>query len=375
MPEFDTMTLMKRRLMYVITKGSWGGAGVYVFDLATALKGEYDVTVAVGGGGLLVSKLHAEKIRTITIPTLERDIHTLSDVRAFFDLWRIFRRERPDIVHVNSSKAGALGALAARLSRVPHVVYTVHGWAFNEPVSEMTRFFRWAVSLLTMLLCHRTITVSHFDMILSPLGLHSVTIHNGIEASEFLTRERARHELCTRTGMPEDAFIVGTIAELHVNKGIDILIQAAYLIDDIHVCIIGEGEEREALTQLINDLDLRARVHLVGFLPNASRYLKAFDIFALPSRKEGLPYTILEAGLAEVPVIASAIGGIPEIVSDQLSGDLVHAFNDEALAESIRELMQSPNTRARFAASLKARVERYFNLRGMIKKTTAVYER
>jgi glycosyltransferase involved in cell wall biosynthesis len=366
--------MKKQKLMFVITKSNWGGAQRYVYDLATSLTHEYDVVVAVGGNGLLVKKLHHKKIRTIEIPTLTRDISVGDDTNAFGNLLTIFRKERPDIVHLNSSKAGGLGALAARIAGVKRVVYTAHGWAFNEPVSFLSATFRWWASLATMLLVHRTITVSHFDTFLSPLDLHSVTVHNGIRDDvAFLTREEARKKICALADIPEDSFIVGTISELHTNKGIDILIQAAFVVDDIQVVVIGEGEERAALEQLLSDLELTNRVHLIGFVDEASKYLKAFDVFTLSSRKEGLPYTILEAGMAGVPVIASAVGGIPEIVNDQLSGDLVHAFNAEALAESLEEFKANPNTRARYAEALKERIHRYFNVEDMVRKTVEVY--
>lgn len=364
---------MKKKLLFVITKGSWGGAGRYVYDLAVTLKDEYDICVAAGGGGSLVDKIAAAGIRTAIIPSLERDIRLFGDVRAFKELLAFLRVERPDIVHLNSSKAGGIGALAARIARVRRIVYTAHGWAFNEPVSTVTKVFRWIASLATTLLCHRVITVSHFDMLHSPLGLHSVTVHNGISEIDFMSRADARREICSRAGIPEDSFIVGSISELHLNKGIDVLILAAYQVDHIQVVVMGEGEERGSLEELIRELKLEDRVHLIGFVEGAARYLKGFDVYTQPSRKEGLPYAILEAGMAEVPVIASAVGGIPEIVGDQISGDLVHAHNDENLAESLLELRDSPNTRAKYADALKARITRYFNLADMIRKTNDVY--
>lgn len=360
--------------MYVITKGSWGGAGRYVFDLAHALKGTYDVSVAVGSHGLLVDRLKADHIPTHLLSTLTRDITASKDSMAFFEMIKLFRREKPDIVHLNSSKAGALGAIAARIAGVPRIVYTVHGWAFNEPVSHLARLFRWVVSLITMLAAHRTITVSHFDMLLSPLGLHSVTVHNGIAPIDFVPRAEARAEICRRAGITGDAFIFGTIAELHTNKGIDVLIEATFAVDNVHVVVIGEGEERAQLETLITELNLNDRIHLIGFIENAARYLQAFDAFVLPSRKEGLPYAILEAGTAGVPVIASAVGGVPEIVGDQISGDLVHAFNIEKLAESLQEFTEQPNTIRHYAEALKERIARYFNLSDMVRKTVAQYE-
>ncbi len=364
----------KKKLLFVITKSDWGGAGRYVFDLATALQNDYDIVVASGGEGPLVVKLRAAGIRTIPIPSLGRDIHAGSDSRAFFNLFAIFRKEKPDIVHLNSSKAGGLGALAARLAGAPKIVYTVHGWAYNEPVSGLSKLFRWAASLATIIMSHRVITVSDFDRVHSPLSLETTTVHNGLTVPAFLPRARARKQIGERTGIPDTALLVGTIAELNANKGVDILIEAFATTEEGRLAIIGEGEDRGKLEQLIARLRLGKRAHLLGFIDDAAALLKAFDIFVLASRKEGLPYTILEAGEAEVPVIASTVGGIPEIIDDQLSGILVPAYDTDALAEAIGELAKSPGTRAHYAARLKEKVARRFALRGMVKKTIEVYE-
>lgn len=363
-----------KKVLYVITKSNWGGAQRYVHDLATNLPPEYEAVVAAGSEGLLFAKLKRHHVRTIVVPGLGRDIRLLDDLNALVELYRLFRKERPHVLHLNSSKAGFLGALAGRLAGVRHIVFTVHGWPFNEPVSKLKKFVRWSATLVSMLLVDRAIAVSHFGTLLAPLGIKTVTIHNGIPALELIPREEARRELCEKTGVPYDAFIFGSIAELHANKGLDVLIEATYLVDDVYVIVIGEGEERGSLEKLIADLDLGKRVHLVGFIDNASRYLRAFDAFVLPSRTEALGYVLLEAGMAEVPVIASAVGGIPEIIEDQISGDLFHSLNDLALAESMREFTTSPNTIRHYAEALKAHVQKYFSIEVMVHKTVGLYE-
>ena len=364
----------KKKLFLVITKGTWGGAQRYVFDLARSLKDTYAITLVAGTNGRLFSEAQRAGIRTVRIPSLDRDIRAGDDMRACSALWKLFRAERPDIVHLNSAKAGGVGALAARLAGVERIVYTVHGWAFNEPVSTTVRLFRIAASFMTQLLAHRTISVSHFDELLAPLKSRTCTIHNGIEQPVFMGRTDARQELTTLLDIPPDAYLFGTIAEHHTNKGLDILIEAAFLVDGAHFILIGDGEERLHLEAKIRELGLGDRVHLTGFIPDAARLIPAFDTYVLPSRKEGLPYVLLEAGLAGVPVIATAVGGVPEIVMDQVSGDLVHAFNDFALAESLQEFMVSPNTRARYAEALRERVERDFTLARMVEETAEVYE-
>lgn len=366
--------MTKKKLLFVITKSAWGGAGRYVFDLATALKDEYHVAVALGGNGPLAVKLEAAGVRTISIPSLTRDIHTLTDTAAFFELRRIIAKEKPDIVHLNSSKAGGLGALAARFCGVQHIVFTAHGWAYNEPVSPLSKLFRWAASLATLILSHKVITVSHFDQLHAPLGLHTTIVHNGMTPPNFVDRATARRILAEKAPITDQTLVIGTITELTKNKGNDILVEAATLIKDAVVVVIGGGEDRTMLEQMITNYHLEGRVHLVGFVDNAATLLKGFDIFVLPSRKEGLPYAILEAGAAGLPVVSTYVGGIPEIIDDQLSGLLVPAYDAAALAEALNELQKSPNTRARYGEALKEKVLRLFGQRGMVKHTAVVYE-
>ena len=124
---------MATRILYLITKANWGGAQRYVYDLATAAKTQgYDVSVAYGEEGPLAPRLRASGIPAERIRGLARDIGWLREARAFFSLLRLLRRERPEVIHINSSKAGILGCLAARFTGVPRIIFTAHGWAFNE---------------------------------------------------------------------------------------------------------------------------------------------------------------------------------------------------------------------------------------------------
>ncbi len=369
-----TNLMNRKKVLFVVTKSNWGGAQRYVYDLATQISKEYEPVVASGPGGILLQKLSTASVRVHELPALMRDISALTDLRALRELYTLMRTERPHIVHLNSSKAGFLGAIAARLAGVPRIIFTVHGWPYTEPVSRLTKFVRWVAVLVTMLLVHRTITVSHFAGLFSPLGLTTETIYNGIMPIDFLPRDTARAELCAGVKCDEKAFMFGTIAELHANKGIDILVRATALIRDVQVIVIGDGEARQELESLIYELNLEDRVHLIGFVDGAARYLKAFDAFILPSRTEALGYVLLEAGAAKLPVIASAVGGIPEVIHDQVSGAHFHGFSELALAEVMHEFTISPNTTERYAQALQTHVEREFGLDGMVQETLAVYE-
>jgi glycosyltransferase involved in cell wall biosynthesis len=305
--------MKKKKVLYVITKSNWGGAQRYVFDLATHLpKDQFEVAVAFGQRGLLAEKLEGAKIKTHYLSTMQRNVAVLKDVRAFFELYRLFKKERPDVVHLNSSKAGGVGALAARLSGVPNIIFTAHGWPFWEPRTVVARGLIWLASWGTVLLSHKTIVISDYDKRVAqhmPFCKNKIVrIYNGID----LHMQFGPGDII-RGAFPAGVKITGTVGELTANKNQDALIEQARADKNRYVAIVGEGELRQALEVKILKYGLVERVKLFGFLP-AADVLKGFDVFALPSLKEGLPYVLLEARAAGLPIAANRVGGVSEIL-------------------------------------------------------------
>jgi len=371
---------MAPRILYVITKANWGGAQRYVYDLAVAAKSAgHEVAVAVGGTGVLTERLQEASIRTIALP-LRQGRTFLSDLLTFgslFSLIRIFHTERPDVVHLNSAKAGGLGGLGARLAGVPRIIFTAHGWEFNAPRSWASkigiRFFSW----LTMLLAHRTIAVSEAvrrDVQRWPgIPKRIVVIRNGIDCPEFLPREEARAALAPRV---IGKYWVGMTSELNPTKRVEDALRAFSLLIPKHpeaiLVILGEGHERQKLEDLIRELHAGNNVLLPGFR-QAPPLLKAFDLFLHTSGSEALGYAILEAGCAGLPVVATNVGGIPEIIPDDDYGLLVPARDPKALARAIGSLMDDPRRGAELGARLHARVLNSFSKTRMVSETLAWY--
>ncbi len=305
-------TIVGKKILFVITKSNWGGAQRYVFDLATALRNDFDVRVAFGQEGLLAKKLHEARIKTFPIKALERDVSVSSDVRSFFELLRLFRTEKPDVVHLNSSKAAGVGALSARLAGVPKIIFTAHGWPFWEQRNSISRGLIYLFSWLTALLSHKVIVVSEYDLKVAQkmpfIGHKTIRIYNGIDLNFSLgSADIVRHSF------PKGVRITGTIGELNNNKNQIALLEQAKNDSNIYVAIIGDGENRLYLKKKIEEYGLNNRVKLFGFMP-ASEVLRGFDVFALPSLKEGLPYVLLEAKAAGLPIVATRVGGVGEIL-------------------------------------------------------------
>lgn len=372
----------KKKIIYVITKSNWGGAQRYVFDLASNLpKDRFDVIVAAGGSGHLIQKLHNAGIPVIPIPYLERDIKPLKEILSLWSLFKIFRSERPDVVHLNSSKIGGLGAVAARLAGVSKIVFTVHGWAFHENRPAWQHLLIVFLSRLAGRFQDSIVHISKSDLAstlfykIAPFR-KTTLIPLAIREEYRLARSAARDSLGRIIGqaIPQDAHLIGSIAELTKNKGLahllDALKQVKFQIPNskLQTIIVGEGEEQERLQNQIRALGLEDTVRIAGFIPGAAQYLKAFDIFVLPSLKEGLPYTVLEALAAGTPVIASGVGGIPDVITDGVNGFTVPPAKPERLAEVILSLIH------KYKPPLSTENKTTYTFSEMLEKTIALYE-
>ena len=346
----------------------------------------HDVWVAVGGNGILKEKLEKAGIYTFSVATLGRDISPGKDAGSFKEIYSIIKNKRPDILHLHSPKASGLGALAGRLLRVKKIVTTVHGWTFNEsrPIYERLSiiFFSW----ITMMLSHTTILLSEMEYsqaLYFPWVKNKITlIPLGIKAPTFMSVDGAKQVLSKAIGMDLTTFnkkiVIGTIAELHPNKGLQYLIKAMTSVVEqqpnaISV-IVGDGQENTKLLAQIKESNLDQNIFLAGYIDNASDYLKAFNVFALPSVKEGLPYVILEAGCASLPVVATTVGGIPEIVEDMKSGILIQSRNFRELSHALSFMIEHPEERKKYGAALKERVTTKFSMDKMIWMIESLYQ-
>lgn len=367
-----------RRILYVITKATWGGAQRYVYELAVAAKEKgYEVVVAFGTPGLLEEKLKEAGIRTLPITTLNRDVNVRAEWESFKALRALIREEAPEIIHVNSSKAG-LTLLAARLEKVPKVIFTAHGWAFNEKRPWWQKILIYLIYAASVLLAHTTICVSRAvrrDIAWFPWHTYKTIVH-GMDVPSFIPKEEARAKLLPT--LP-DGIWLGMLAELHPTKRVQDAIDALALLSKSHpelrLVVLGDGELKTWLIERAKHYHLEERVHLLGFVPDASTYLKAFDYFLMPSRTEALGLALIEAGYAGLPSIGARTGGIPEIIQHKKTGLLVPAENPHALARAIRTLIDHPETTEIYARHLAEETRKKFSKERMLSETFAVYEK
>ncbi len=373
-----------KKVLFIITKSNYGGAQKYTFELATDAQNRgYEVAVARGGTGTagaahghLADRLTETGIRVIPVRNFMRDISPLRDWRAGWEIFKIIKQERPHILHVTSSKAGGIGALCGRLAGTKRIIFTSHGLPTDETWRPLwQRVLIYIATWLTLRLSHVSIMISSetYERVRRMPGVKRRVrlIYNGIRPINFLDRQEARTRLAP--DIPPDSTWIGGIGELHPNKNWSSLIEAMSRLDEqVHLIIIGDGEERETLQELIHREHLTKRVHLANIPSGAAAYLRAFDVFVLPSHKEGLPYVLLEAGLAGLPVIASDIPGHHDIIHSGQSGLLVNP-QPEHLSTAIQTLLKDQTLSENLGHALHEHISNTFSLSEMLEKTFSLY--
>jgi glycosyltransferase involved in cell wall biosynthesis len=436
------------KILYIITRADGGGAQKYVLALARHFGG----SIAAGHSTLRDEPLGSDSksdeaerlfdladgagLQTYRLKYLKRGINLWNDFLACVEIRQLVKHLNPDIVHLNSTKAGILGSFAC-IGLKTKAVFTAHGFIFNEPLGFALKNFYLALEKIASDYRDFIITVSDADKnsalannLIKPDKI--TTIHNGIGLIDFLTKDEARHtlklsddekpfsgtvdvsplpllssrakpnasedesrdpstpRLHSSVGMThprvepsgimpseENKIIIGTIANFYKTKGLDVLIKAMSLLDDnikqkVHLAIIGSGPEFRNLELGIRNYGLEQTVKLLGKIDNTAQYLRAFDIFVLPSRKEGFPYALLEAMQAGLPIVATNVGGIPEALGD--AGMLIKPENPKVLAGAIAYISQNQQKRTELSQKAPER-SKLFTEEKMLAETKKVYER
>lgn len=347
------------KILYIITQGGlWGGAQRYVCDAATGAREQFEVFVAVGepdGKRDLQERLLSESgsrnrkspgvLSVIQLRHLRRRISPMHDLLAVLELRKLYRELQPDIVHLNSSKAGVVGAISA-IGMPVKVVYTAHGWVFTEPGGFFKKTVYLFLEWLAARFRDRTIALSQSDREIAEKKLHirASTIHYiplGIDSAPFLPKTRS--ETCR----------IFCVANFFPAKGVNVLIQAFIraFTDETpaRLTLIGDGPERERLTEMVRAARKEDKIIFAGFVPDAGRAMADADLVVLPSLKEGLPYALLEARRARVPIIATSVGDIPNHIKNLETGLLVPPGDAQKLADALAYAYAHPEDMRRMA--------------------------
>ncbi len=348
------------KIAHVITRMILGGAQENTLLSVEGLhaKSDYDVELitgpAIGPEGSLLDRAYNNGVNVCMVNSLRRNINPLFDCAAFLKLFVKFRKEKYDIVHTHSSKAGVIARIAAYFAGVPVIVHTIHGLPFHDYAGRFSNFLYISLEKLCAKVTTKIVTVCpEMSRKAIEKGIGSkedyLTVYSGIEVNqyqEFTNKEK--FEFRSKYNIPDGAFVVGKIARLFHLKGHKYLLQSAKLVIDrnpnVYFVLVGDGILRDSLQEECQKLGIINNVIFAGLLQTREIpfVINGMDAVVHLSLREGLPRVIPQAFLLSKPVISYDIDGAKDIVDNGLNGYLVKSHTIIDVAESILSLAQHP---------------------------------
>jgi glycosyltransferase involved in cell wall biosynthesis len=357
------------KVLRVIARLNMGGPALHVAYLTAGLRDrEYETTLVAGtlarGEDSMAFVARGLGVEVVTIPELGREISPLRDLIATLRLARLIRRERPQILHTHTAKAGTVGRLAARLAgsaRPPIVVHTFHGHVLRGYFGPVrSRLFRWLERWLAR---DTTVLIAVSPQVrddLVGLGEKFAVIRLGIELEERVADMDGRANTRRYLGIAPDRFTVGWIGRMTAIKNTEDVLSAFKTLRargvEATLCMVGDGPDRPALERRAHELGIMRDTLFLGYQQDVAPLYAAFDALVLPSSNEGTPVSVIEALAARTPVVATRVGGVPDVVREGDDGFLVDPGDMDALAERLERLASDPELRERMGDAARGRV-------------------
>lgn len=379
------------RITRIVARLNVGGPAVHIVNLMGALdpvqfQNELIVGLPSAHEGDMSYLADEMGIRPRVIPELGREISPLDDLVALVKLIRMLRRWRPHIVETHTAKAGTIGRLAAHFARVPVIVHVFHGHVFHSYFGPLkTRAFiaierqlaRITDCIVTISPAQRRDITDTYRVaqpektIIIPLGLD---LQRFTEAGQCPSKE-----FRASVGIRRDAPVVGFVGRLASVKNPTLFIKAARLvaeeIPETHFVLVGDGELRPVLQTQVETMSLGQQIVFAGWREDMTAVYADLDVMALTSRNEGTPVTVIEALAAGVPVVATAVGGVPDVISDERTGLLAPSDDAHAIARATLKLLRNPGYAHDLATRGQAEVMARFNVERLASDMECLYRR
>jgi glycosyltransferase involved in cell wall biosynthesis len=359
---------VKTKVFHVITKLELGGAQkVTLMTLERLPRDRYELGLVTGPDGLLVDWANRiPSLNRIWNKWLVREVRPVNDALTLLTLWRLFRRERPQIVHTHSTKAGIVGRWAAKLAGVPLIFHTAHGFGFNDFQRPAVRNLYVALERFTSRITTKLFLVSYANADKAEkCGMVQrgdwILARDSIAVEEFLLPRPRRKKLATWK-VPEDKVIVGMVACFKPQKSPEDFVDVAAAVlaktDRAHFVMAGDGELRNSVEARIRRHGISQHVTLLGWqhekdMPEIYRNL---EVVVLTSLWEGLPCVFSEAMACELPIVATNVDGAREAIREGENGYLHEPHDIEGMARSVLKLIADPELRRAMGTRGKSRV-------------------
>jgi glycosyltransferase involved in cell wall biosynthesis len=372
------------RVLHIHTLPVISGSGLNTFLSMRGLnKGVYETALACAPGGKLIPLVRSQSMRVITFKNLVQPLHPVKDALAVINLTLFMKKNPYHIVHTHNSKAGFVGRLSAKLAGVPVIVHTVHGFSFHDKEPTWRQWLFRNAERLASHWCDCMIFISQplVDWALKErIANHKkiVKIYSGIELDRFtpVTEEETKR-LREKWGLGERDAVVGIVSKLWDGKGHALLIEAFREIRqkkrEAKLLMVGEGYLLKSLRELVDKYKLNDAVVFTGFQAEVAQIIATFDVAVLPSLFEGMGRVVVEAMAMEKPVVASRVGGIPDLVEHGVNGYLVSPGDVKELEHAVFKLLNDPSLARRMGKEGRRKISNQFSAATMADSIDRVY--
>jgi glycosyltransferase involved in cell wall biosynthesis len=374
------------KVLHAITRLDKGGSSTNTLLSAIGLRGKgHSVDILSGPSGetdtKLIEQARLQGVRFFEERTLVRDIHPCRDIQAVFMIAGFLKKEKYDILHTHSSKAGALGRVAARMAGSRNVIYTPHGHVFYGYFNERFTHMITAAEKLLAWITDSIICLTDSEKaewlergIGSPVKYE--VIPSGIDLGSVERRAAAAPDLKKIYGIETSDTVFGAAGRFVKIKGFEYFIRAGLEMlrrkDNVSFILAGGGEESEKYSKMVAAAGLGQRFHIVPWQEDPVALLRMLDVFVLPSLNEGMGRILAEAMYLEKPVIASRVGGVPGIV-DKECGILVEPSSEKALLEAMLWMMSEPGARSVLGERARQKISKRFSKEIMVRELDKLY--
>ncbi len=374
---------MKKKIAIIITKLELGGAQKIALSLCKNInKDNFDIFLICGCGGMLDEEARHDT-QVFFVKDLVRELNPIKDIKALLAIYKILKKEKPDIVHTHSSKAGILGRIAAKMAGIKYIIHAIHGFAFNDYQNKMKKYFYIflekicaKISDILIVECEQTklkglkYNIGKKEKYIKiPLGL------NLDEFKNYSQGKMLRKELSIK----DDELLVSTIGPFKPQKNLSDFIKIANIViktnNKIKFAIAGDGDLRKNLENLITDLNLENSVFLLGWRRDIPNILYSSDIFLMTSLWEGMPVVSINTLYCGIPMIVNAVDGQIDLINDGVNGYLIKPFDIKTAAEKVLLLASNKNLRENISLKAKASIDETYSTEYMIKQHEKLYNK
>ena len=375
----------KIKILRIQSRICIGGPAIHTSLLSYYLsQGEFE-TVLIGGASESdeFSKYKELKNRGIKIQlvgAMQRKTDAIKDFIALYKMYKIIQQEKPIIIHTHTAKAGTIGRIAALLAGVPLIFHTFHGHTFHS-------YFPWYLTAFFLFIERLLARFTTKIIAISPSQKHELVdvyrvapankvtvVRLGFELEPFATISHNGF-LKEKLGIPADAYLLGIIGRLAPIKNMDMALRVLALLQhkNIHLIVVGDGTERAILEQRANQLGIAEKTHFWGWETDVAKIYSGIDMLLLTSKNEGTPVTIIEAMASRVPVVATRVGGVPDVIQHGESGFLCKLDDDKKMAEQITFLLESPSTLQQICNQARRSVLEIYTVQRLVRDIDRLY--